>query len=95
LVNIKSARDGNRTRTSVAGNRILSPARLPVPPPGQQKDHSNDSLKQKIPPATADGISGAEDEARTRDLNLGKVALYQLSYFRMNFSSNNGVAKIR
>jgi hypothetical protein len=25
----------------------------------------------------------AEDEARTRDLNLGKVALYQLSYFRM------------
>jgi hypothetical protein len=26
---------------------------------------------------------GAEDEARTRDLNLGKVALYQLSYFRL------------
>ena len=25
---------------------------------------------------------GAEDEVRTRDLNLGKVALYQLSYFR-------------
>ena len=25
---------------------------------------------------------GAENEARTRDLNLGKVALYQLSYFR-------------
>ena len=25
---------------------------------------------------------GAEDGARTRDLNLGKVALYQLSYFR-------------
>src|SRR5579872_6410898 len=31
----RCARDGNRTRTSVAGNRILSPARLPVPPPGQ------------------------------------------------------------
>jgi hypothetical protein len=29
-------------------------------------------------------ILGAEDEARTRDLNLGKVALYQLSYFRIN-----------
>jgi hypothetical protein len=28
-------------------------------------------------------FSGAEDEARTRDLNLGKVALYQLSYFRI------------
>ena len=25
---------------------------------------------------------GAEDEARTRDPNLGKVMLYQLSYFR-------------
>ncbi len=24
----------------------------------------------------------AKDEVRTRDLNLGKVALYQLSYFR-------------
>ena len=24
----------------------------------------------------------AENEVRTRDLNLGKVALYQLSYFR-------------
>ncbi len=27
-------------------------------------------------------ISGAGDESRTRDLNLGKVALYQLSYSR-------------
>ena len=25
----------------------------------------------------------AVDEARTRDLHLGKVALYQLSYYRM------------
>ena len=27
----------------------------------------------------------ADDEARTRDLNLGKVALYQLSYIRILF----------
>lgn len=27
-------------------------------------------------------IFGAGNEARTRDLNLGKVALYQLSYSR-------------
>jgi hypothetical protein len=27
---------------------------------------------------------GAGDESRTRDLNLGKVALYQLSYSRMS-----------
>ena len=26
---------------------------------------------------------GAVDETRTRDLHLGKVALYQLSYYRM------------
>ena len=26
--------------------------------------------------------SGAVDETRTRDLHLGKVALYQLSYYR-------------
>jgi hypothetical protein len=29
---------------------------------------------------------GAGDEARTRDLNLGKVALYQLSYSREEIS---------
>jgi hypothetical protein len=28
-------------------------------------------------------VFGAGNEARTRDLNLGKVALYQLSYSRM------------
>ena len=28
-------------------------------------------------------LFGAENGTRTRDLNLGKVALYQLSYFRM------------
>ena len=27
--------------------------------------------------------AGAGNEARTRDLNLGKVALYQLSYSRL------------
>ena len=27
-------------------------------------------------------LYGAENEARTRDPNLGKVMLYQLSYFR-------------
>jgi hypothetical protein len=28
-------------------------------------------------------LAGADDEVRTRDLNLGKVALYQLSYVRI------------
>ncbi len=29
-------------------------------------------------------LLGAEDETRTRDPNLGKVMLYQLSYFRVS-----------
>ena len=32
---------------------------------------------------SAKPIIGAGNETRTRDLNLGKVALYQLSYSRM------------
>ena len=28
-------------------------------------------------------VYGADDEARTRYLHLGKVALYQMSYIRM------------
>ena len=31
-------------------------------------------------------LRGAEDEVRTRDLQLGKLSLYQLSYFRMFIS---------
>ena len=31
--------------------------------------------------------SGAGEESRTLDLNLGKVALYQLSYSRMYFKN--------
>ncbi len=33
--------------------------------------------------------NGAVDEARTRDLHLGKVALYQLSYYRMSAAGRN------
>ena len=32
----------------------------------------------------------AKDEVRTRDLNLGKVALYQLSYFRIYVNIKDG-----
>src|SRR5688500_13807986 len=33
----------------------------------------------------------ADDEARTRDLNLGKVALYQLSYVRLQLPDREPV----
>ena len=35
-------------------------------------------------------LGGAVDETRTRDLHLGKVALYQLSYYRMRFGAGDG-----
>ena len=34
------------------------------------------------------GDSRAEDEVRTRDLQLGRLSLYQLSYFRMPSANN-------
>ena len=52
----------NRTGTVVTYRRILSPVRLPVPPP-----RLGSASVQK---------NGAEDEVRTRDLHLGKVAFY-------------------
>ena len=33
---------------------------------------------------------GAENGTRTRDPNLGKVVLYQLSYFRLTKNNENG-----
>ena len=36
-------------------------------------------------------LSGADDEARTRYLHLGKVALYQMSYVRIFSLFRNGV----
>ena len=43
---------------------------------------------------SADVFFGAEDEARTRDPNLGKVVLYQLSYFRIVPLFSFGIAKV-
>ena len=40
-------------------------------------------MKKGSPGASLFTEYGAGNEARTRDLNLGKVALYQLSYSRV------------
>ncbi len=45
-----------------------------------------------MPPCS--GGAGAVDETRTRDLNLGKVALYQLSYYRMCLRLSASAEKI-
>ena len=44
----------------------------------------------KSPAFFRQGI-GAVDETRTRDLHLGKVALYQLSYYRMDLERVMGI----
>ena len=73
----------NRTRTCTYKHTHLKRARLPIPPPGH---FENRSL------STYTNISKrAENETRTRDPNLGKVVLYQLSYFRKTDISPNAL----
>ncbi len=67
------ARDGNRTRT-LKEREILSLLCLPISPPGRMRKRESEF---RFP-----FLSGAAEESRTLDLNLGKVALYQLSYCR-------------
>ena len=78
----------NGTRTRAARERFRELLQTP-PAPGRG------ALRSQVPSPSCVGIrkegrtfrllpsSGAENGTRTRDLNLGKVALYQLSYFRM------------
>ncbi len=79
-------RGGNRTRTSCKAHKILSLACLPIPPPRLQL------LVSSCPKVKSTGhgawIRRAKDGVRTRDLDLGKVALYQLSYFRIVVDAN-------
>ena len=44
---------------------------------------------KKKPDAKASGFYGAGDEARTRYLHLGKVALYRMSYTRISVPKRN------
>ncbi len=53
------------------GHYPLKVARLPIPPPGH---FSMQRIAKRV---------GAKNGTRTRDPDLGKVVLYQLSYFRI------------
>ncbi len=53
------------------GHSPLKVARLPIPPPGH---FSMQRIAKRV---------GAKNGTRTRDPDLGKVVLYQLSYFRI------------
>ena len=44
-------------------------------------------------PICDSSLFGAENETRTRDPNLGKVVLYQLSYFRIAVICSTGLQR--
>ena len=48
------------------------------------------SLPRKCSTAELHWQNGAEDEVRTRDPQLGRLMLYQLSYFRKEFVGEDG-----
>ena len=63
----------------------FSRAAAPVPPlrPGELRAPGQGRRDAKKRPSRRTDVCGAVDGARTRDLHLGKVALYQLSYYRI------------
>ena len=69
-------------RHAFKGQGILSPSCLPIPP--LRHLHKKSRFDS--------GPCGAENETRTRDPDLGKVVLYQLSYFR--FACKSGTLSL-
>jgi hypothetical protein len=58
-------------------------------PPSPRLPRTHSGLKPSLY-AALQAKAGAGDEARTRDVHLGKVVLYQLSYTR-SFERDNNV----
>ena len=78
---LSGARDGGRTRIA-RGREILSLLCLPISPPGLFDDYIGVPIRKRESDFRFPFLTGAAEESRTLDLNLGKVALYQLSYCR-------------
>ena len=84
------ARDGGRTRTA-RGREILSLLCLPISPPGLLFVDIDQPIRKRESEIRFPFLTGAAEESRTLDLNLGKVALYQLSYCRKSLEARAGV----
>ena len=84
------ARDGGRTRTA-RGREILSLLCLPISPPGLLFVDIDQPIRKRESEIRFPFLTGAAEESRTLDLNLGKVALYQLSYCRKFLEARAGV----
>ena len=98
----------DREPKKVAANDMQSAATMEVPPRfelGSQgfadpclttwpRHHMNLSRKKGTRGAFLQLTNGAGDEARTRYLHLGKVALYQMSYTRICRNHYSGIGSI-
>ena len=74
----------NRFATAPWVKREYPPHRRLVRTPSQTNRSRTAKRKRALRLQGPSSGYGAGNEARTRDLNLGKVALYQLSYSRVN-----------
>src|SRR6056297_847034 len=78
-----------RTDTAINDHRILSPMRLPVPPPRHTRQRPDLNRGIVILQTTALPLGyvalnkKAGNQTRTGDSNVGNVVLYQLSYTRL------------
>ena len=73
----------------------LEPTHISVREP-KSRMSTNSITGAKENPAAAAAGCGAGNEARTRYLHLGKVALYRMSYARVSvcyFTTKNGLVK--
>jgi hypothetical protein len=61
--------------------------------PGRRGTGNHRSIQLSYERIVEITLNGADDETRTRDPNLGKVVLYQLSYVRVSMSYPVGEIK--
>ena len=67
------------SRCTYSPVRVIYPDNFQNKKPAENRAH----IKKGSPSGLPFSLSGAGEESRTLDLNLGKVALYQLSYSRI------------